>query len=987
MYAFDGCFSFNYDCVEGCMNCIKGVCINCQNGWYYANKSCRPICGDLILKSYEECDDGNQIAYDGCHNCKFSCPLDCEICQFGLCLQYGQSNQQQLQNVLQDCKPILILQNDKCVMACYDFEGDRFVENFGCYLQRNTLVQELIYQKVFIEQFVGQKIYQTVRDNVIYLVNQINKNYIEQCNQNAQEICLECEIGYELSINHRQCVPKCGDGIIQNLEICDDSNNLQQDGCYKCQQSCQLECLNCVNGICLICPEGWQLINNTCQQICGDGLIAIQSNEQCDDGNQIDGDGCFLCQFECSPYCLYCIDQNECQYCQNHFELIKKGCRPICGDLYIVEGLEDCDDGNQISNDGCHECQFQCEINCQTCIKGKCIEYQKPEEPITNDTTIIIQQIDQICSQGCLFCLEGKCQYCDNISTLQNEQCVQCGNGIIQEDEFCDDGNTINNDGCSEHCNIEQGWDCNIPNEQFSQCYKITQLSLNFLNQTYNTQYLSFTYTKKVRLNQSNQTFIDQASVFIKDLDSDQYNLSIEPVTEIIFELVRDINYIIKLTFLEQIENKTTLTVSLTTILLDENNILVPPSSSDTELKIPQVMDVVQMQNTQRLKVVGQRIMMGLSGFGVLCLLFGQLASFLEILDILQYQSYLRFINVEFPQNLYIYFQSSDFVQIQNILINFRIEETLNLFIYQDNIQSKGKFYEYQLNADLLSNIYGQVVQILVIFFCYLLLMFYIFLTKNTKCTARYLYNIRIINCKIVTYIAIKLYYLNRRIHKLTQKKLSQEFIFFFQSNSFDLIFKTLLFLDSNVLLNLRSKISFGICLMLFVVVIKSLIIPFQRMSKLGGIKNFKEQQLESIILLKKFLFLLILIKIQVEPLLQCFLLSFCQLLFIQVIWFFSLANSKFEFILILLNEFPIMLFTFMNAAFCSDFLQYFNQQTKLFIGFFLIGILLISIFGPIIKQISRIYNKMSNFLSERKERIKKIQIQSIFYTFTYKMK
>ncbi|CAK78946.1 unnamed protein product (macronuclear) [Paramecium tetraurelia] len=982
IYPFDGCFSFNYDCVEGCINCINGVCINCQNGWHYDNGNCSPICGDRILISQEECDDGNQIPYDGCNNCKFSCPLDCDICQFGLCLQQGQSKQQELQNVFQNCKPNLILQNDECVMACYDSEVGRIIENFGCYLQRTTLAQELIYQKVFIEQLVAQQIYETFIENIIYLINQINFNQIDQCNQIDQEICLQCENGYALGINHKQCVPNCGDGIVQNLEICDDSNNIQQDGCYKCQQSCQLECFNCVNGICLICLDGWLLINNSCQQICGDGLIAIQSSEQCDDGNQIDGDGCFLCLFECSPYCLYCIDQNECLYCQDHFELIQKGCRPICGDLYIVEGLEECDDGNQISNDGCYDCQFQCEINCQKCIKGKCFEYIKPQEPIINDTTIIIEQLDQICSQGCLICLEGKCQSCDKFSTLKDEQCIQYGNGIIQKGEFCDDGNSLNNDGCSENYNIEQGWDCHIPNDQFSQCYKITQLSLNFLNQSYNTEYLSLTYSKKVKLNQSNQIFIDQASIFIQDLNSDQYNLSIEPVTEIIFDLVRDINYIIKITFLEKLENTPTLTVSISTVLLDENDILVPSSSSDIALRIPQVMGVVQMLNTEKLTLFGQSIMMGLTGFGVFLLIFGQLAQFLEILDILQYQSYLKFINVEFPQNLYIYFQSSDFVQLQNIMINFRIVETLNLFIYEEKVQSHGKFYQYQLNADLLSNIYGQVAQILAIFFGYWLVMFYISLTNNNCFTARSFYNLGIINCKIVDQMAIKFYYLYRSIHKLVRIKLSQQFIFFFQSNSFDLIFKILLFLDSNVQFNMRSEISFGICLMFFMIVINCIFKLFQRETKLIRIKNIKEQQLESIILLKKFVFLLILIKVQVQPLLQCLLLSFSQLLFIEIIWFFQLANSKFEFIIIFLNEFPIMLFTFMIAAFSLDFSQYLNQNTKLSIGFFLIGILLISIFGPILKQLRHVYNKIENYLRERKEEMKKINIQSLFYTF-----
>ena len=35
-----------------------------------------------------------------------------------------------------------------------------------------------------------------------------------------------------------------------------------------------------------------------------------------------------------------------------------------------------------------------------------------------------------------------------------------CGDGVIERDEQCDDGNTTNGDGCSRICQIEANWDC-----------------------------------------------------------------------------------------------------------------------------------------------------------------------------------------------------------------------------------------------------------------------------------------------------------------------------------------------------------------------------------------------------------------------------------------------------------------------------------------------------------------------------------------------
>ncbi|CAD8114331.1 unnamed protein product [Paramecium sonneborni] len=35
IYAFDGCFICQYSCVEGCLNCIDGICFECDIGWIF----------------------------------------------------------------------------------------------------------------------------------------------------------------------------------------------------------------------------------------------------------------------------------------------------------------------------------------------------------------------------------------------------------------------------------------------------------------------------------------------------------------------------------------------------------------------------------------------------------------------------------------------------------------------------------------------------------------------------------------------------------------------------------------------------------------------------------------------------------------------------------------------------------------------------------------------------------------------------------------
>jgi cysteine-rich repeat protein len=36
-----------------------------------------------------------------------------------------------------------------------------------------------------------------------------------------------------------------------------------------------------------------------------------------------------------------------------------------------------------------------------------------------------------------------------------------CGDGVLDEVERCDDGNSRHSDGCNENCQIERGWSCN----------------------------------------------------------------------------------------------------------------------------------------------------------------------------------------------------------------------------------------------------------------------------------------------------------------------------------------------------------------------------------------------------------------------------------------------------------------------------------------------------------------------------------------------
>jgi cysteine-rich repeat protein len=118
----------------------------------------------------------------------------------------------------------------------------------------------------------------------------------------------------------------CGNGVSQLGEVCDDGNNVDGDGCTS----------HCTVEPGYDCPKD----GARCVFVCGNGDRAA-GIKGCDDGNLLAGDGC-------SPTCT--IEPGW--ICP-----VGKPCvRVICGDG-IRMGNEECDDGNAVNGDGCSGCK------------------------------------------------------------------------------------------------------------------------------------------------------------------------------------------------------------------------------------------------------------------------------------------------------------------------------------------------------------------------------------------------------------------------------------------------------------------------------------------------------------------------------------------------------------------------------------------------------------------------------------------------------
>jgi len=174
--------------------------------------------------------------------------------------------------------------------------------------------------------------------------------------------------------------PKCGNGERTSDEACDDGNTVGGDGC-------SADCKTVEPGFSCT-PAG-----KPCHRVarCGDGVVVPP--ELCDDGNTTDGDGCSsTCKIELGHKC-----SGSPSVCTT----------TKCGDG-VIEGAETCEDGNTLPFDGC-SADCQSEPNCKS---GACTS--------------------------------------------------KCGDGVVVG-EACDDGNNIDGDGCSATCQIEPGYMCSQP--------------------------------------------------------------------------------------------------------------------------------------------------------------------------------------------------------------------------------------------------------------------------------------------------------------------------------------------------------------------------------------------------------------------------------------------------------------------------------------------------------------------------------------------
>ncbi|CAD8132519.1 unnamed protein product [Paramecium octaurelia] len=785
---------------EGCLEQINDKCLICQEGWIQDEflENCHPICGDGIIQGQEQCD--YIISNHSCIQCKYSCVQNCQICQFGICLQ--------------------------CI--------DGFI---------------------------------------------INSNFT--------------------------CDPFCGDGnlIPYSVEQCELTVNGVWDGCQDCRFISIANCKTNYFSICFECEVGFQMLENVCFPYCGDKLV-LQQYEDCDDGNFEPYDGCFQCKFQCIEDCNIC-DRGQCILkCGNGYEFVNNNCLSVCGDQ-VVTKEEDCDDGNMIKFDGCFQCKYSCPENCYDCYQGTCLE--------------CIDQYQLLVSNQC-------------------KQQLNCGDGLVQEEEECDDGNYYAADGCKD-CIIEQNWACiTIIKDSPSQCtfVKAPNLFIHYLNMTQNKQYISIQFTQQVKI-YTPQPLSETLKFELPDIDKQNWNSRLYIIQDVGSYLSFG-EYIVQIEVYQLLKFRPLLKILVNQKVANIDNAILVDLEEQITLQYPNYLDQTQKGYSQSLKSLNQYLIYSLSAITILSMLLGSGDLFIEILAILQFQQYLRYINLQYPENLVIYFSINDLITVQPLLDFLQFPQLLQFIDIKSNSEyCDGKFNVYKQNSSLIINLSCQIFQCLIFLFLILLFRWVKRALYISIFCSRYFYFMSslslYINPKIILKISQSFYKICLELLKLEKFMSLQGLQKALLLNGWDMIFKTLLYTRNIQTKNYLDAVQVVIVIIILLLYFNILLNFFKSNQQLSNVN--RSLRFEIISFGRQFFFLLFLIYVQNSQILQLGLLLLTSLIQTMFLQKYHLTFNQKNYIVQMVVEISVIAFILSSFLYIQEFNEQFNQKNKILLGWF----------------------------------------------------
>eukprot|EP00795_Rhopilema_esculentum_P005914 gene5914-11255_t len=227
--------------------------------------------------------------------------------------------------------------------------------------------------------------------------------------------CVICKKGYQLNDRMGCTEVKCTEG------------RFFDDDTWRCK-SCHSDCKSCDGPSkeeCLSCNDGYQLLNNTCANICHEGSFYDIENGRCE---------------KCSELCKTCSGPGEsnCTSCQKRHILIGNTCRNTCVvGSYYNEETQEC----ELCNDSCLSCDGQNVTDCTSCPPGFMLKNGLCAVECADESYFDLDKLRCLpCSSRCLSCngpTKSNCTGCFDSLVLRNGSCVQlCKEGTYRNIEL-----------------------------------------------------------------------------------------------------------------------------------------------------------------------------------------------------------------------------------------------------------------------------------------------------------------------------------------------------------------------------------------------------------------------------------------------------------------------------------------------------------------------------------------------------------------------
>lgn len=382
-----------------------------------------PGCGDGVRQRDEVCDDGNTEDGDGCSaDCQSDETCGNSIVDIGELCDDG--NTEDGDGCRGDC-----LSDYRCGNGVIDLEADGADADEVCD-DGNTLNGDGCSAACDSDESCGNGV--------------VDLGAGEVCDDGNTDDGDDCSADCRTSL-------LCGNGVIDGAEECDDGNTDDEDGC---NASCQLE--RCGNGRVDAgedCDDGNTDDTDGCTAAC---TFTCGADADCADSETCNGEETCMNPGTATSQCVAGTPEPDDTACGTDLACRSGACVPVgCGDG-VVSGTEECDDGNNVDGDGCDaDCTWTCASAADCSDGNECNGEETCAMPGTLGSRC---EAGTALADGAV-CDRDMMSSTRDICLASACVASRCGDGFTDTDatppEQCDDGNTMPGDGCSPTCQTE----------------------------------------------------------------------------------------------------------------------------------------------------------------------------------------------------------------------------------------------------------------------------------------------------------------------------------------------------------------------------------------------------------------------------------------------------------------------------------------------------------------------------------------------------